>query len=333
MNSYTGRTINEKGVEGKVVVITGASSGAGRAAALAFANNGARLVLAARREAALAEAIKECEELGATAMYVVTDVTDAAAMKHLAKVAVDFGGHIDVWVNNAGVLAAGAFDKTPVEVHEQVIRTNLLGYINGAHAVIPYFKQQGYGVLINNISVGGWFPTPYAVGYSASKFGLRGYSEALRGELLPWPDIHICDLFPAFLDTPGIQHAANYTGHYIKPAPPVYDPMRVANAMVTMSVQPQPSLTIGSMSTFLRVAHALAPGISRRITAGMIESYLKKALPTDSTPGNVLQPVEYGSSIYGGWNSPADAEKRKKASTMILAGIAVGWLLLRSFRS
>ena len=82
-----------------------------------------------------------------------------------------------------------------------------MGYMHGAHAVLPYFKDQGYGVLINNISVGGYTPAPYAAGYTASKFGLRGFSQSLKGELYNWPHIHVCDLFPAFLDTPGIQHA------------------------------------------------------------------------------------------------------------------------------
>ncbi len=182
-----------KSLQGKTIVITGASSGAGRSAALAFARHGAKLVLAARRTEALHALVKECEELGAMATAVTTDVTDPIAMKHLAEAAVEFSGRIDVWVNNAGVMAAGGFTDTPVEVHDQVIKINLMGYIHGAHAVLPFFKRQQSGILINNISIGGYYPTPYAVGYSASKFGLRGGSEALKVELSSWPNIHVCD--------------------------------------------------------------------------------------------------------------------------------------------
>jgi short-subunit dehydrogenase len=129
-------------------------------------------------------------------------VTIAEQVQDLASKAYEFGGSIDVWVNNAGVLAVGEFDKTPIEITDQVIRINLMGYLHGAHAVLPFFKDQQKGILINNISVGGWFPVPYGVGYSASKFGLKGFSEALRGELSGYPGIKICDLFPVFLILP-----------------------------------------------------------------------------------------------------------------------------------
>lgn len=315
----------------KVVVVTGASSGAGKAIAMAFAREGAKLVLAARREAALNETVEDCKEIGAEAISVVTDVTNARAVEELAQKAAEWGGSIDVWVNNAGVLAAGDFEVTPVQVHDQVIRTNLMGYIHGAHAAMPYFKQQHAGILINNISVGGWFPTPYAVGYSASKFGLRGFSEALRGELYSWPHIHVCDLYPAFLDTPGIQHAANYTGCALKPAPPVYDPARVGKAAVELALQPQHSKIVGSMTLFLKWANELLPGVSRRVTAGMINSYFKAAPSIEATSGNLFTPTPFGSSIYGGWNSTADAEAREKTlgQVLLVAGVALGLFLLR----
>lgn len=319
-------------MKNKTVVITGASSGAGRAIAIECAKNGSQLVLAARREQTLNEVVKECETLGADAISVVTDVTVSEQVKHLAERAKEWGGKIDVWVNNAGVLAAGRFEETPVKVHDQVIKTNLIGYIHGAHAVMPYFKQQGYGIIINNISVGGWFPTPFAVGYTASKFGLRGFSEALKGELSSWPNIHVCDLFPAFLDTPGIQHAANYTGRYLKPAPPVYDPIEVAQAVVELSVNPQRAKTIGSAATFLRVVHSVFPVLSRSITAGVVQKYLNAAKPLPVTPGNIFEPQEYGTSIHGGWGMQPQQQKSLARKALLAAGFVAGLLLVRSLK-
>src|SRR6201994_386712 len=213
------QTSRNLSLQDKIIVITGASSGAGRAAALKFAQYQTFLVLAARNQSALEEVAAECRELGADVLVVPTDTSDPKAMISLANAANDWLGAIDVWINNAGVLAAGEFDITPMAVHEQVIKTNLLGYMNGAHAVLPFFKAQKRGILINNISIGGFLPLPYGSGYTAAKFGLRGWSEALKSELRSWPDIHVCDLFPAFLDTPGIQHACNHTGKVLKPAP------------------------------------------------------------------------------------------------------------------
>ena len=320
----------KQGINGKTVVVTGASSGVGRAAAIAFAREGAQLVLAARREQALAEVAEDCKALGAHAIYVVTDVTNSEEVRRLALLAFEFGGHIDVWINNAGVLAAGAFDQTPIEVHEQVVKTNLMGYMNGAHAVLPYFKKQGYGVIINNISVGGWTPTPFGVGYTASKFALRGYAESLRGELDQWPEIHICDLYPGFLDTPGIQHAANYTGKTLRPAPPIYDPQLVAEKMVAVTRSPRKEVLIGNVAHFLRVSHFLFPTLTSRIAGIVMKTYFKRAEPAANTAGNLFHPVEFGTSANGGWKLPLP--ERKKSSLIAvacLATLSVGLALLR----
>ncbi|MEP6589465.1 MAG: SDR family NAD(P)-dependent oxidoreductase, partial [Polaromonas sp.] len=123
-----------------VVVLTGASSGIGRATALAFAREGAHLVLAARGLEALDKVAAECEMLGAQALAVPADVTDADSMRGLASAAIERFGPIDVWINNVGIGAVGAFDATPIEAHQRVIEANLIGHMNGAHAVLPHFR-------------------------------------------------------------------------------------------------------------------------------------------------------------------------------------------------
>lgn len=309
----------------RTVVITGASSGAGRAIALAFAKKNDSLVLASRNLKELQEVADECEMLGAKVTVVACDVTDPSAMINLAAAASEVSGAIDVWINNAGVLAVGAFDETPVEIIDQVIKTNLMGYIHGAHAVMPYFKKQGKGILINNISIGGFLPVPYGVGYSASKFGLRGFSAALKAELTGFPNIHVCDTFPAFLDTPGIQHAANYTGKQLRPAPPVYDPTRVAMAIVKLADHPRSETMIGSISILLRLSYGLFPWITRSIAGSVIKSYLKQADNIAKTDGNVFNEVPYGNAVHGGWGIPGKPKAHRKyiAGGMILSSLAV----------
>lgn len=311
----------QRALAGAVVVLTGASSGIGRAAALEFARHRANVVLAARDEVALGEVARECERLGAPqALVVPTDVTDAAAVQELAEAAAIINGRIDIWINNAGVGAIGAFDVTPIAAHEQVIQTDLLGYFRGAHAVLPYFKRQRSGVLINTLSLGSWVPQPYAAAYSAAKFGLVGLSEALRGELGRWPGVHVCDIYPSFIDTPGLRHGANYTGRSISPLPPVYDARRVARAMVALAERPRRTVAIGAPAILLRLAYLLTPGYSR-LSARFIEAALHRARPAAVSPGNLFEPPPGARHIDGGWRSLGTRRRALIASTAAAAGL------------
>lgn len=146
-------TARDRSLEGKTVVITGASSGVGRAAAEAFALEGCRLILAARGQEGLDETVAICHDVDAIALAVPTDVSDAEQVQHLAQQALQFNGRIDIWINNAGVMATGKLEDMPWQAVDQIVKTNLLGYLHGAHSVLPIFKRQGEGILINNISI------------------------------------------------------------------------------------------------------------------------------------------------------------------------------------
>ena len=315
---------NQKPLSEKTVVITGASSGAGRAAAIRFAAQRCNLVLASRNTAVLRSVAEDCEALGATVLVVPTDVTDSMAVEELARRAAEFRTGIDVWINNAGVLAVGALNDTPIAVHQQVIKTNLMGYMHGAYAVIPWFKQQGYGVLINNISVGGFLPVAYGTSYSASKFGLRGFFEALQSELSPYTGIHVCNMYPAFLDSPGIQHAANYTGVHVKPAPPVFDPMKLADKMVQLAQNPRSYTSVDPATPFFKIAYALVPRLTRRIMEKVMRTYFNHAPAIEASNGNVFAAVSYGNSVHGGWNNAADVKDRKRS---MVKGLAIAGIL------
>ncbi|RYF77050.1 MAG: SDR family NAD(P)-dependent oxidoreductase, partial [Comamonadaceae bacterium] len=140
-------------LEGRSVVLTGASSGIGRATALAMAAEGASLVLAARSQGPLQALAQECEAWGVRVLAVPTDVTDPEAVKALAGRALDAFGHVDVWINNVGVGAVGSFEDTPLDAHRRVIEANLLGHVHGAHAILGAMRKRGQGTLINMISV------------------------------------------------------------------------------------------------------------------------------------------------------------------------------------
>ncbi|WP_026067357.1 SDR family oxidoreductase [Pseudomonas fluorescens] len=288
-------------LHGKTVVITGASSGIGRAAAHAFAEQNTRLVLAARDQAALDEVVEECAVRGAEAIAVKTDVTRNDQMLALAEQAAAFGnGRIDIWINNAGVGAVGNFENTPLEAHEQVLQTDLLGYLRGAYAAWPYFKAQNSGILINTLSLGSWVAQPYAAAYSASKYGLRGLTQALRGELVGFPDIHVCDIYPAVMDTPGFRDGGNFTGHALKPPPPVYDPHRVAQAMVACALQPRKSTTVGAAATVARIANLVLPAFPQ-LSGWLTRFGLNRSPRCATSSGNLFAPATGERRVEGGW--------------------------------
>ncbi|MHB0775840.1 SDR family oxidoreductase [Halomonas sp. WWR20] len=294
-------------LNGAVVVITGASSGIGRASALEFARKGASLILASRDAEALEEVSHECQLCGINARVVVTDVTDTDAVNRLAQAAMDMAGRIDVWVNNAGTGVLGRYEEVPFEAHERVIQTDLLGYMRSAYAILPYFKRQESGILINNISLGAWTPQPYAVSYSAAKYGLKGFAESLRGELYDWPNIHVCNLYPAVMDTPGFRDGANYTGRDVKPLPPIYDARRTARAMVRLAKRPRHTTYVGSAAVLSRVATALMPGFSPSY-ARFVDSALGRADPDATSSGNLFSPPSGERRIDGGFRSTAEGD-------------------------
>lgn len=276
-------------LSGKNIVITGASSGIGKTTALALAAEGANLILAARRELILEDVAMQCQKLGVIANFYKTDVTILDDVNNLFEFALEQLGSIDIWINNAGVGAVGEFIKTPMEAHEQVIKTNLIGYMHGAYVALPYFKDQGSGILINNISLGAFVPTPFASAYAASKFGLRGFTEAIRAEMSDQKNIHICDVFPAFIDTPGFENSANFIGKKLKPLPPVYDAQKVADAVISLCKTPKDKIMVGNSGRVAKAVHAVTPKLLGVVMAKFMQTYFKGAPDEEKTEGNLFK--------------------------------------------
>jgi len=171
--------------DGKVAVVTGASSGIGEATALALAADGAKIVLVARREdrlKALAEKIKS--DTKSDAIIVVADASKYETAEKTVKASLDKWGRLDILVNNAGVMYLGQVDGANVEDWQRMIDINVLGLMYFSHAVIPSMKKQGSGHIINISSVSGRVVSARSAVYSATKFAVNAFSEGLRQELV-----------------------------------------------------------------------------------------------------------------------------------------------------
>lgn len=316
-----------------VVVITGASSGIGRATARLFARHGATLVLAARRSDALQEVAAECSSLGGYALAQVTDVSQSDQVQALAQLAVARFGRIDIWINNAGVMALGRVDEIPLPDHEQLLATNLLGYLYGTRAAVRQFRSQGFGLLINNASMLAAVAIPFASSYCASKWAVRGLTESVRMELLDQPGIKVCAVLPASIATPIFQSGANYSGRATRAPEPVYSPERVAAAMLAVARRPRREVFVGGFGRLAALSHGLAPALTERVATAFTRWRLFQPPAAAATAGSIREPsapVSPGNAGHGPliW----DRLERPLALAALGVPLALAWWSWRQRR-
>lgn len=221
-----------KRIKDQVIVITGASSGIGLATAYEAARQGARVVLAARNEAALLDAVRHIREKGGTAIHVVTDVTKTGDLERLAETAVQEFGGFDTWVNNAGLGIFGRLNEVSDEDNRRLFDVNFWGLVNGSRIAAEHLKTKG-GAIINLGSVVSDVAFPVQGMYCASKHAIKGFTDAFRMELEEaGSPISVTLIKPASINTPFPAHARNYMAQEPKLPPPVYAPESVAEAIV-----------------------------------------------------------------------------------------------------
>jgi NAD(P)-dependent dehydrogenase (short-subunit alcohol dehydrogenase family) len=273
---------------GKSVVITGASSGLGRATALAFAREGARLGLIARSEDALLVLASEIRAMGGRALVFPADVTDPSAIEQAAETFAREHGGIDVWVNNAAVSIYGEADRVPLHEMRRLMDVNFFGQVIGARAALPYLERApGGGVLIGVLSVLSEDCLPLQSTYVASKHALRGFYESFREELAHRGSrVRLSTLLAPSLATPLFDHARTYLGFLPRPLRPVLAPEAYAERLVDEARHPRRG----------------PGGLRRRARAWLNYRRQLSRVPKAFSDGdNLFAPMPRSSAVRGSW--------------------------------
>ena len=193
-------------LKNKVVLITGASSGFGEDAALLFAQEGCKVVLAARRIDRLQNLAAKIQDAGGEAIAIPVDIVDSADVDNMVQTTLDLYGHIDILFNNAGIGRVEWFENHSLERDiNTLVQVNLTALMQVTRTVLPHMLARGEGHIINMVSVAGLIALPLITSYSASKYGARAFTDALRREVVPL-GIKVSGIYPGPASTEFGQH-------------------------------------------------------------------------------------------------------------------------------
>lgn len=252
--------------DSEVILITGASSGFGEATARLFAAEGYRVAIAARRFTRLQALADELQPSGGMVLPVEADLVDLASIRRMVDKVIDTWGQIDILFNNAGMGRLDWLDSLePVDDIESQVKVNLLSVIQTTREVLPIMIQQRKGHIINMGSIGGWVATPTYTIYAATKFGVRGFTEALRREVGIY-GVHVSAIYPGGARTEFTAHAKikRKTG-YTTPKSLKLEKEDVARAVLKIARKPRRSLVVPSVMWFTIWLNMLFPGLVDRV--------------------------------------------------------------------
>ena len=320
----------------QVIVITGATSGIGLATARMAAKAGARVVLAARSEQALGQLVEEIGRGGGSAVAVIVDVAEEASAATISAKAKEVFGGFDTWVNNAGTGIYGRVEEVSIADMRRAFEVNYWGLVYGSREAAKQLKQSGGGVIINLGSEVSERSVPLQGAYSATKFAIKGFTEALRMELEDeGAPVSVTLIKPAQINTPFTVNAKNYLSSEPQHVPAVYAPEVVASAILQAATKPVRSVFVGGGGVLVSLLGRVAPGLTDKV----MEKFVISGTPTGRAPRRARDqsgldvPTEALTSVgnYPGHVAQSSlytqAALHPVATAVVLAGIG---LLLRS---
>ncbi|HVZ88669.1 MAG TPA: SDR family oxidoreductase [Polyangia bacterium] len=307
----------KRSLEGKRAVVTGASSGIGRAIVRAFAKQGAKVALLARNVDGLDAAAKEVRELGSEALVLPLDVADAAAVDAAADRVVKEWGEIDIWVNDAMVSVFSPIREMTAQEFRRVTEVCYLGYVHGTLAALRHMRPRDRGLIIQVGSALAYRSIPLQSAYCASKAAIRGFTDSLRSELIhDRSKVAVTMLQLPAVNTPQFDVVRNKLPEHPQPVPPIYQPEVVARAALHAALHPKREVWIGWSATKAIIGQRLIPGVldrylAKRAWTAQETDQLPPGHPLKHHRDNVDQPLPGDRGAHGVFDARARSMSTK----------------------
>jgi NAD(P)-dependent dehydrogenase (short-subunit alcohol dehydrogenase family) len=279
----------------RVVVVTGASGGIGRATAVAFGARGDRIALLARGEVGLEAAAEEVRRAGGTAVVVPTDTSDAGQVEAAAERVETELGEIDVWVNDAFSSVFAPFDQISADEFHRVTEVSYLGYVYGTMSALRRMKARDRGVIVQVGSALAYRGIPLQTAYCGAKHAIQGFNEALRCELLhEKSNVHVTMVQMPAVNTPQFSWVLSRLPRHPRPVPPIYQPEVAARAVLHAVEHPRRrEYWVGGTTAATLAANAIAPGLlDRYLGRTGFDSQQTKEPRQPDAPENIWKPAD-----------------------------------------
>ena len=325
-----------------VAVIAGGSAGIGRAVAERLADEGYDVAVLARGEERVRRAADELSAKGVMAIGIACDVGDDEKLRYATAQIKQRFGRIDVWVNSAMLTVIAPFSKITAAEYEAVVRTTLMGTVNGTQAALSVMKPQGYGNIVNIGSALAYRSIPLQTAYCSAKHAVNGFTQALRSELIHegYSDIHLSLVQLPGVNTPQFDWARNKIAEHPRPAPPVYQPEVAADGVWKAIRNNSREIMVGRAATQLIFGNMVAPAALDRVLASQGYSGQKGERVNGVQEGNLEEPAPGAWGAHGTFDDEAessgmavdgDAARAAVFGGGALAILGIGALLGRAF--
>lgn len=313
----------------KIVVVTGASAGVGRATAVEFARQGATVALLARGKAGLEGARAEVEAAGGKAWVQTLDVADADAVEAAAERIEAELGPIDIWVNNAMVTVLSPISQMTAEEFRRVTEVTYLGTVHGTLAALRHMRPRNCGVIVQVGSALAYRAIPLQSAYCAAKFACRGFTDSLRVELQHDDSaVHVTSVHLAAFNTPQFDWARNRMPRRPQPVPPVFQPELAARAIVWASQQERREVNVGFPAVKTIWGNKFAPQVADWVLEeDGYSGQQDEQLSAGDRPDNLFEPVDRDMGSHGRFDNEARTHSWQLWATMHRKGLMAAALL------